>query len=660
LPFRFLSSLLSAIRLDRETTPHLLLKMRAMSILAILAALIALSAGVALVKADLPIHCLNAQIAGDWEFTLDAGGNKPKSNGDLSPIACGYPQPDRNADHFTRPSMLVAASTYKVSLTEPNVATDENGTKGIWTMIYDEGFEVIIGGKRFFAFNKYVPNAGTSLSSDKVAHYTSHCDETMVGWYVDVASNSWGCYRGKQTQAQNSWTKAITKVKDDGIDVAPVVSPTGFIEEFYRVMRRDISPVDARKAAAEEETVLLEEDAEVSTGSADEGLISAFEEEADSEIPHPRSHVASELPDIPDDVLFEADPSLIERHNRNAKQHGWRMGFPQQFHKKPVKDMMRMLGLRRYKKDQTGPASRQLRQPIKDNRPDRVKYKGLPKNWDWSDRNGISYDTEIRNQGSCGSCYAMASISALESRFRVKSHLAYRPILAPQEVVSCSFYNQGCEGGYPYLVAKHGTEFGMVDAECHPYTARNSECQPECSRPRLHLTNYSYVGGYMGGCSEVAMMHEIYQNGPVMVAFQAPPDLFYYTGGIYTGPSPKEEAQGVNGVNVWQQTNHAVVAVGWGVDEATGTKYWKLKNTWGLKWGENGYFRIRRGTNECGVESMATKADVVLPASVKIPSDAPNPWAKEKKRKRRTKHKQRFMQSRRRRQERRRRQVDLD
>jgi cathepsin C len=191
----------------------------------------------------------------------------------------------------------------------------------------------------------------------------------------------------------------------------------------------------------------------------------------------------------------------------------------------------------------------------------------------------------------------------------------------------------------------------MVDAECHPYTARTSECTApsasgsKCKSERLRMHNYSYVGGFMGGCNEVAMMREIYANGPVMVAFQAPPDLFYYTGGIYTGPAPKEEAQGVNGVNVWQQTNHAVVAVGWGVDKKSGVKYWKLKNTWGLKWGEAGYFRIRRGTNECGVESMATKADVILPESVSIPSDAPNPWAPELAGGKRQKHK--FKQARR-------------
>lgn len=589
-------------------------------------------------QADLPIHCLHAQVAGDWEFTLDAGGHKVGEHGDLTSITCGYPQPDRNADHFTRPPVLVAASTYKVTLASPNVATDAKGNKGTWTMIYDEGFEVQIAGRSFFAFNKYVPNPGTPLTSDKVAHYTSHCDETMVGWWQDKTANTWGCYRGKQTKAANSWTTAVSRVKDDGIDHVPVVSPTSFLEEFTRILPRDtdadmMAEIRAERRALRaglDEDVSLLETGEFVDSYADTDLQGAFDPSAtDSGIPHPHSHVSAELPELDDSMLFEPDFSFIERHNSN-KRNTWKAGSYKEFEKKPVKDMLRMLGMRRFARDNTGPKKQKLLQPIQDTRPDAVKYAGLPTNWDWSDRNGVNYDTEVRNQGSCGSCYAMAAVTSFEGRFRVKSRLAFRPIISPQDFVSCSFYNQGCEGGFPYLVAKHGAEFGMVDAECHPYTARNSDCHTKCTSERMFLTNYSYVGGFMGGCSEVAMMRELYENGPIMVAFQAPPDLFYYTGGIYTGPSPRSEPQGVNGVNVWQQTNHAVVAVGWGVDAKTGVKYWKLKNTWGLRWGENGYFRIRRGTNECGVESMASKADVVLPKSLQIPSDAPDPYAPEK------------------------------
>lgn len=56
-----------------------------------------------------------------------------------------------------------------------------------------------------------------------------------------------------------------------------------------------------------------------------------------------------------------------------------------------------------------------------------------------------------------------------------------------------------------------------------------------------------------------------------------------------------------------QLTNHAVLLVGYGADEESGEKYWIVKNSWGTDWGEDGYFRIRRGVDECAIESMAVE-----------------------------------------------------
>lgn len=47
---------------------------------------------------------------------------------------------------------------------------------------------------------------------------------------------------------------------------------------------------------------------------------------------------------------------------------------------------------------------------------------------------------------------------------------------------------------------------------------------------------------------------------------------------------------------------HAIKLIGWGVDKETGEKYWTVANSWGSAWGENGFFRIARGVNECGIE----------------------------------------------------------
>jgi len=236
-------------------------------------------------------------------------------------------------------------------------------------------------------------------------------------------------------------------------------------------------------------------------------------------------------------------------------------------------------------------------------------YDRMPKQLSW-----INFDSPVRNQGECGACYTMAATTAYEVRMRIKRHMADKTLMSAQEVLSCSVTNQGCEGGYPYLVGKHAMEHGLIAEACAPYKASDISCdslrfkRPGCEKKRYKAKNYRYVGGYYGGCNELKMMKEIMRGGPIIVAFQAPSSLFYYSGGVFTGPPPKREGKYEHRVRYWEQTNHAVVAMGWG--EENGKKYWIIKNTWGPHWGESGYFRIQRGSDECGIESMATTFDV--------------------------------------------------
>ena len=91
---------------------------------------------------------------------------------------------------------------------------------------------------------------------------------------------------------------------------------------------------------------------------------------------------------------------------------------------------------------------------------------------------------------------------------------------------------------------------------------------------------------------EEGIQKMIMAGGPVETAFSVYSDFENYAGGIYKHVS----GQQVGG--------HAVKFVGWGVDN--GVKYWKVANSWNPYWGEDGYFRIVRGTNEGGIESFVT------------------------------------------------------
>jgi len=194
----------------------------------------------------------------------------------------------------------------------------------------------------------------------------------------------------------------------------------------------------------------------------------------------------------------------------------------------------------------------------------------------------------------------------LEARLRILTNNTHTPILSPQEVVSCSQYAQGCEGGFPYLIAgKYAQDFGLVEEACFPYTGTDSPCKPKKDCLRYYSSEYHYVGGFYGGCNEALMKLELVHHGPMAVAFQVYDDFFHYRTGIYYHTGLRDP------FNPFELTNHAVLLVGYGTDAASGMDYWIVKNSWGASWGENGYFRIRRGTDECAIESIAMAATPV-------------------------------------------------
>ena len=86
--------------------------------------------------------------------------------------------------------------------------------------------------------------------------------------------------------------------------------------------------------------------------------------------------------------------------------------------------------------------------------------------------------------------------------------------------------------------------------------------------------------------------------GPTSVTIDAESDVFYhYTSGV------------ISDASCGTKLDHAVTAVGYGTDEASGLDYYLVRNSWGSAWGDGGYLKIQRGPEDdwgiCGIQEIS-------------------------------------------------------
>jgi len=234
----------------------------------------------------------------------------------------------------------------------------------------------------------------------------------------------------------------------------------------------------------------------------------------------------------------------------------------------------------------------------------KVNLEELPKSWDWRDHNGVS---PVKNQGNCGSCWTFSTVGALEAHSLIK-YGSFVP-LSEQQLVDCAqaFNNNGCDGGLPSQAFEYVMYAGGLSTEnTYPYFAKDRNCTVERDTFELKV-----LGGSVNITEgdELELQAAIYKKGPVSVCFDCEDDFLGYKSGVYTSKTCKNSNKDVN---------HAVLAVGYGTEN--GLDYWLIKNSWGTKWGDHGYFKMQRGVNMCGVAlcNSYPKEVVKIRSSIKI------------------------------------------
>jgi C1A family cysteine protease len=192
------------------------------------------------------------------------------------------------------------------------------------------------------------------------------------------------------------------------------------------------------------------------------------------------------------------------------------------------------------------------------------------------------YYTSVKNQGSCGSCWAFSIVGTTEGRF-LKAGSSYN--LSEQYQLDCNHYGYSCSGGYFTSHNDHKSPYGARSESCYPYVAYKQTCKTSCGIYK-QITSWYYVGSSSGVPSTTAIKQAIYDRGSVGAAVYANSYFQAYTGGCYTRNSSGSP-------------NHAIVLVGWNDANCSGGA-WRLKNSWGTGWGESGFMWIKYGYQQVG------------------------------------------------------------
>jgi C1A family cysteine protease len=207
----------------------------------------------------------------------------------------------------------------------------------------------------------------------------------------------------------------------------------------------------------------------------------------------------------------------------------------------------------------------------------------IPAHFDWRDQSGT---TPIRDQKSCGSCWAFATSASMADNILIKDKQSRD--LSEQYLVNCERHGWNCSGGFwAFDMFEEGR--GTVYESDLPYTAANASCPAN-----LNYKEKSSRWAFIGNAFETSPSNEdikraIMEFGPVTTGVNVTFMFQFYRGGVFSNCTPSTD----------KDLNHAVNIVGW--DDAGG--YWIMRNSWGSSWGEKGYMRIKYGCNGMGIAS---------------------------------------------------------
>jgi cathepsin C len=422
-------------------------------------------------------------------------------------MKCGHSEPSQEETSYLAKSPYEFTKTYTLELKNPNdafIKIDGETFQGTWTMVYDEGFNIQFKNFSFFAFSKYMIEESTGKKN-----YKSQCYSTCVGWYhtLNQNENRWGCYRAEKNIVDPNKVTYLNTKNTLNIVEPGAESTDSNLNNFS--INTDLN-ISASPEENENQSLINSVMNMQFRSIGNKITFNNFVEKSSDKISNrkkmllnkfgvgynstkrssklrgrgnkPKNFISSFLEEqgmatlglgLKLDASFSKHALYITKLNTLKKS--WNAALHPNFSNMSIRQLNKFAGIAREKlaneksekllnarlttnNFMENKMSTYIKSPEED-------VSMFPKSFDWKDKL-----KSAGSQGNCGSCYVYSTIRMIQARLKIKYD--HDVDLSVQHALDCSFYNQGCNGGYPFLVMKFANEFQLIPEICKPYMVK--------------------------------------------------------------------------------------------------------------------------------------------------------------------------------------------